>query len=230
MGLSGPRSLAVCPRPLPCREKKLQAGRGLLRVRAFFSAPVVIFHLNILSYFAFLCLFAYVLMVDFQPAPSWCECLIYFWLFSLVCEELRQVCPAGPFSTSPHPQPTGTVLWSPPPAGSAWPRDPQLGHFCGWAHGRLTRHPDAAAGAWGSLRAPGRQVQREVRKAGAEGGAGRQVQRQGRRQVQEAALSHWALPSLPPAAPFLKPDPLPGTKLQCHRWQLQSGGLTCPPL
>ncbi|XP_034510616.1 transient receptor potential cation channel subfamily M member 2 isoform X5 [Ailuropoda melanoleuca] len=73
------------------RERKLQARRGLLRVRAFFNAPVVIFHLNILSYFAFLCLFAYVLMVDFQPTPSCCEYLIHFWLFSLVCEELRQL-------------------------------------------------------------------------------------------------------------------------------------------
>ncbi|VFV24180.1 transient receptor potential cation [Lynx pardinus] len=73
------------------RERRLQAGPGLPRVRAFFNAPVVIFHLNILSYFAFLCLFAYVLMVDFQPTPSCCEYLIYFWLFSLVCEELRQL-------------------------------------------------------------------------------------------------------------------------------------------
>ncbi|XP_032721096.1 transient receptor potential cation channel subfamily M member 2 isoform X1 [Lontra canadensis] len=81
----------LCTSFVSFREKKLQAGRGMLRFRAFFSAPVVIFHLNILSYFAFLCLFAYVLMVDFQPAPSWCECLIYFWLFSLVCEELRQL-------------------------------------------------------------------------------------------------------------------------------------------
>ncbi|XP_045632324.1 transient receptor potential cation channel subfamily M member 2 isoform X2 [Ursus americanus] len=73
------------------RERKLQARRGLLRVRAFFNAPVVIFHLNVLSYFVFLCLFAYVLMVDFRPTPSWCEYLIYVWLFSLVCEELRQL-------------------------------------------------------------------------------------------------------------------------------------------
>lgn len=74
-----------------CREKRLQALCRPARVRAFFNAPVVIFHLNILSYFAFLCLFAYVLMVDFQPSPSWCEYLIYLWLFSLVCEETRQV-------------------------------------------------------------------------------------------------------------------------------------------
>ncbi|XP_068837675.1 transient receptor potential cation channel subfamily M member 2 isoform X2 [Capricornis sumatraensis] len=73
------------------RNRRQQAEGGLARVRAFFSAPVVVFHMNILSYFAFLCLFAYVLMVDFQPQPSGCECLIYLWLFSLVCEELRQL-------------------------------------------------------------------------------------------------------------------------------------------
>lgn len=79
------------------RERRLQAMRGLPRIRAFFTAPVVIFHLNILWYFVFLCLFAYVLMVDFQTTPSCCEYLIYFWLFSLVCEELRQLFydPAG---------------------------------------------------------------------------------------------------------------------------------------
>lgn len=73
------------------RNRELPADRCLARVRAFFSAPVVVFHMNILSYFAFLCLFAYVLMVDFQPQPSSCECLIYVWLFSLACEELRQL-------------------------------------------------------------------------------------------------------------------------------------------
>uniref|UniRef100_A0A8C4L049 Transient receptor potential cation channel subfamily M member 2 n=1 Tax=Equus asinus asinus TaxID=83772 RepID=A0A8C4L049_EQUAS len=79
------------------RERRLQAVRGLPRIRAFFTAPVVIFHLNILWYFVFLCLFAYVLMVDFQTTPSCCEYLLYFWLFSLVCEELRQLFydPAG---------------------------------------------------------------------------------------------------------------------------------------
>lgn len=97
--------------------------RGLARVRAFFNAPVVIFHLNILSYFSFLCLFAYVLMVDFQPSPSWCERLIYLWLFSLVCEELRQVrpplprCPWGwggvSLPTGPLPPATATVSHGP---------------------------------------------------------------------------------------------------------------------
>ncbi|XP_010218670.1 PREDICTED: transient receptor potential cation channel subfamily M member 2 isoform X1 [Tinamus guttatus] len=73
------------------REKRLQPLGCLARLRAFFTAPVVIFHMNILSYFTFLLLFAYVLMVDFQPLPSWREYLIYFWLFSLVCEETRQL-------------------------------------------------------------------------------------------------------------------------------------------
>lgn len=95
-GGGGPQ--AVRPSRPHChrRDRRLQAVRGLARVRAFFNAPVVIFHLNILSYFSFLCLFAYVLMVDFQPSPSWCEHLIYLWLFSLVCEELRQVRPTVP--------------------------------------------------------------------------------------------------------------------------------------
>nr|XP_021142078.1 transient receptor potential cation channel subfamily M member 2 isoform X3 [Columba livia] len=73
------------------REKRLQPMGCLTRLRAFFTAPVVIFLMNILSYFTFLLLFAYVLMVDFQPLPSWREYLIYFWLFSLVCEETRQL-------------------------------------------------------------------------------------------------------------------------------------------
>ncbi|XP_062988393.1 transient receptor potential cation channel subfamily M member 2 isoform X1 [Elgaria multicarinata webbii] len=73
------------------REKTLQPMTCLNRFRAFFTAPVVIFHLNILSYFSFLLLFAYVLMTDFQPTPSWREYVIYFWLFSLVCEETRQL-------------------------------------------------------------------------------------------------------------------------------------------
>ncbi|KAM3835803.1 LOW QUALITY PROTEIN: transient receptor potential cation channel subfamily M member 2 [Vipera latastei] len=73
------------------RKKRNQPTPGLNRFRAFFTAPVVIFHLNILSYFSFLCLFAFVLMTDFQSTPSWPEYVIYFWLFSLVCEEARQL-------------------------------------------------------------------------------------------------------------------------------------------
>lgn len=101
------------PRGVCCREKRLQPLCRPARVRAFFNAPVVIFHLNILSYFAFLCLFAYVLMVDFQPSPSWCEYLIYLWLFSLVCEETRQVL------TAPTPSVCHYRASSRPP-GAGW--------------------------------------------------------------------------------------------------------------
>ncbi|XP_063162905.1 transient receptor potential cation channel subfamily M member 2 [Candoia aspera] len=73
------------------RKNRTQPITGLNRFRAFFTAPVVIFHLNILSYFSFLWLFAFVLMTDFQSTPSWAEYVIYFWLFSLVCEETRQL-------------------------------------------------------------------------------------------------------------------------------------------
>ena len=46
-------------------------------------------------YFLFLFLFAYVLLVDFKPpppqGPSPLEYVLYFWVFSLVCEEIREV-------------------------------------------------------------------------------------------------------------------------------------------
>ncbi|XP_053568855.1 transient receptor potential cation channel subfamily M member 2 [Bombina bombina] len=81
------RTQTVCP----IGFKKTQTMTFTERLQAFFMAPIVIFHLNILSYFGFLMLFAYVLMIDFQPVPSWREHVIYFWLFSLVCEEIRQL-------------------------------------------------------------------------------------------------------------------------------------------
>uniref|UniRef100_A0A8C7TEZ4 TRPM SLOG domain-containing protein n=1 Tax=Oncorhynchus mykiss TaxID=8022 RepID=A0A8C7TEZ4_ONCMY len=49
------------------------------------------FYWNILSYFSFLLLFSVVLMIDFQTTPSWREGLLYVWLISLVCEEVRQL-------------------------------------------------------------------------------------------------------------------------------------------
>ncbi|CAH2306513.1 transient receptor potential cation channel subfamily M member 2 isoform X1, partial [Pelobates cultripes] len=76
---------------IPCGVMNMKSMTFTERFKAFFMAPIVIFHLNILSYFVFLLLFAYVLMIDFQPVPSWREHVIYFWLFSLVCEEIRQL-------------------------------------------------------------------------------------------------------------------------------------------
>ncbi|XP_061579658.1 transient receptor potential cation channel subfamily M member 2 isoform X2 [Cololabis saira] len=61
------------------------------RLVSLYRSPQVKFYLNIASYFAFLFLFAVVLMIDFQPTPSAAELLLYVWLLSLVCEEFRQL-------------------------------------------------------------------------------------------------------------------------------------------
>ncbi|KAM8722529.1 transient receptor potential cation channel subfamily M member 4a [Acanthopagrus schlegelii] len=64
------------------------------RWRQFWFAPVTSFLGNVLMYFLFLCLFAYVLLVDFKPpppkGPTTLEIVLYFWVFTLVCEEIRQ--------------------------------------------------------------------------------------------------------------------------------------------
>ncbi|KAJ1121151.1 hypothetical protein NDU88_009278 [Pleurodeles waltl] len=69
------------PRPLSC----------VARLVGFFTAPVVVFYWNVVSYIGFLWLFSHVLMIDFQTLPSWREYLLYGWIFSVLCEELRQM-------------------------------------------------------------------------------------------------------------------------------------------
>uniref|UniRef100_A0A3B3UXB0 Transient receptor potential cation channel, subfamily M, member 2 n=1 Tax=Poecilia latipinna TaxID=48699 RepID=A0A3B3UXB0_9TELE len=61
------------------------------RLVGLYCSPRVKFYGNIVSYFAFLFLFAYVLMIDFQRTPSIAEQVLYIWLFTLVCEEIRQL-------------------------------------------------------------------------------------------------------------------------------------------
>ncbi|KAM6897483.1 LOW QUALITY PROTEIN: transient receptor potential cation channel subfamily M member 4-like [Xenentodon cancila] len=64
------------------------------RWRQFWFAPVTSFLGNVLMYFLFLMLFAYVLLVDFKPpppsGPAFTECVLYFWVFTIVCEEIRE--------------------------------------------------------------------------------------------------------------------------------------------
>ncbi|XP_077393579.1 transient receptor potential cation channel subfamily M member 2 [Festucalex cinctus] len=61
------------------------------RLACLYRSPQVKFYWNIVSYFAFLFLFAVVLMMDFQTTPSPAEILLYVWLFSVVSEEVRQL-------------------------------------------------------------------------------------------------------------------------------------------
>ncbi|XP_076026118.1 transient receptor potential cation channel subfamily M member 2-like [Genypterus blacodes] len=62
------------------------------RLVGFYDSPLVKFCWNSVSYFAFLFLFAVVLMMDFQLLPSAGELLLDIWVLSLVCEEVRQLC------------------------------------------------------------------------------------------------------------------------------------------
>lgn len=66
---------------------------------------------NVATYFAFLFLFAYVLLLDFRPppqGPAGPEVGLYFWVFTLVLEEIRQV------SGLRHP--TTPRFWHPEPS------------------------------------------------------------------------------------------------------------------
>ncbi|XP_044523039.1 transient receptor potential cation channel subfamily M member 4 [Gracilinanus agilis] len=65
--------------------------RCLRRWCQFWGAPVTVFLGNVVSYLLFLLLFAHVLLLDIQPAPPTAiEFLLYVWVFTLLCEELRQ--------------------------------------------------------------------------------------------------------------------------------------------
>ncbi|KAK2832741.1 hypothetical protein Q5P01_016630 [Channa striata] len=71
------------------------------RWRKFWFAPVTSFLGNVVMYFFFLCLFAYILLVNFKPpypdGPSTLEFVLYFWVFTLACEEVRQTSVGGTF-------------------------------------------------------------------------------------------------------------------------------------
>uniref|UniRef100_A0A8C6LVU5 Transient receptor potential cation channel, subfamily M, member 4 n=1 Tax=Nothobranchius furzeri TaxID=105023 RepID=A0A8C6LVU5_NOTFU len=65
------------------------------RWRQLWFAPVTSFLGNVLMYFLFLVFYAFVLLIDFKPplptGPSISECLLYFWVFTIMCEEIRRI-------------------------------------------------------------------------------------------------------------------------------------------
>ncbi|XP_067834560.1 transient receptor potential cation channel subfamily M member 2, partial [Heptranchias perlo] len=87
----GPRSVSQTALIADGDEQDMQPLSCWQQLRAFYTAPVVVFYWNVLAYFGFLWLFSYVLLIDFQSPPSAREYLLYVWLSTLVCEEIRQL-------------------------------------------------------------------------------------------------------------------------------------------
>ena len=57
----------------------------------FISSPQVIFTTHTISFFVFLTIFGYVLLFDFNVRPSGTEWFLLFWVFTFICEEIRQI-------------------------------------------------------------------------------------------------------------------------------------------
>ncbi|XP_061167153.1 transient receptor potential cation channel subfamily M member-like 2 [Saccostrea echinata] len=57
----------------------------------FYTAPVVIFAHNVLSYVIFLGLYSYILLVKFSVEVSIEEIILIIWVFSIFAEEVRQL-------------------------------------------------------------------------------------------------------------------------------------------
>ena len=61
------------------------------RFYLFYSSPQVIFTTNTISFSIFLFLFGFVLLFDFNLRPSGLEWFLLFWIFTFICEEIRQI-------------------------------------------------------------------------------------------------------------------------------------------
>ena len=74
-------------------ENIAQLEKDPMRVRfgLFISSPQVIFTTHTISFGIFLFLFARTLLLDFSLRPTWTEWLLAFWVFTFVCEEIRQI-------------------------------------------------------------------------------------------------------------------------------------------
>ncbi|XP_052253944.1 transient receptor potential cation channel subfamily M member-like 2 isoform X2 [Dreissena polymorpha] len=57
----------------------------------FFTAPVIIFMYNVLSYIVFLSLYTYILIFNFTPTVSAAEMVLIVWVFTIFMEEVRQI-------------------------------------------------------------------------------------------------------------------------------------------
>ncbi|KAL2077964.1 hypothetical protein ACEWY4_025649 [Coilia grayii] len=86
------------------------------RWRQFWYAPVTSFLGNVLMYFTFLFLYAYVLLVDFKPppprGPAIAEYVLYFWVFTIVCEEIRETFIIGSMTLHQRLRLYGQDVWN----------------------------------------------------------------------------------------------------------------------
>ncbi|XP_054065561.1 transient receptor potential cation channel subfamily M member 8 isoform X7 [Rissa tridactyla] len=73
------------------RKKPVEKSKKLfLYYVSFFTSPFVVFSWTVIFYIAFLLLFAYVLLMDFQKEPTVLEMILYVLVFILLCDEVRQ--------------------------------------------------------------------------------------------------------------------------------------------
>ncbi|XP_061463652.1 transient receptor potential cation channel subfamily M member 8 [Rhineura floridana] len=73
------------------RKKPTERSKKLFLYYAwFFTSPFVVFSWTVIFYIAFLLLFAYVLLMDFQKEPTMLELILYVLVFILLCDEVRQ--------------------------------------------------------------------------------------------------------------------------------------------
>ncbi|KAG9473373.1 hypothetical protein GDO78_016513, partial [Eleutherodactylus coqui] len=86
----------ICCGFISFRKKHTDGPRSiLLNYFDFFTSPFVVFSWTVIFYIGFLLLFAYVLLMDFQRAPTGLEITVYVLVFILFCDEIRQMYMSG---------------------------------------------------------------------------------------------------------------------------------------
>ncbi|CAI5761869.1 transient receptor potential cation channel subfamily M member 8 [Podarcis lilfordi] len=80
-----------CSKYAGFRKKPTERSKKMFWYYAwFFTSPFVVFSWTVIFYIAFLLLFAYVLLMDFQKEPTMLELILYVLVFILLCDEVRQ--------------------------------------------------------------------------------------------------------------------------------------------
>ncbi|XP_067687429.1 transient receptor potential cation channel subfamily M member-like 2 [Haliotis asinina] len=70
------------------RERRINPFKKLF---LFYTAPVIIFSLNVVSYLVFLAIYSYILLINFNKDFTVLEGILIFWVFTIMVEECRQI-------------------------------------------------------------------------------------------------------------------------------------------